>query len=82
MKEIIFDLERSENLPLSGQNVKPKQKVLKLLIFHCMNRVCELEFPIFAYDSNAITYCPKCKGMIVAKEGVLRVGILGYHEEL
>jgi len=41
-----------------------------------MNSVCELEFPIFQYNSNAITYCPKCRGMIVRKAGILRVGIL------
>jgi hypothetical protein len=80
MKEIVFDLERSENLPILGKSIEPKQKVLKLLIFQCMNRICELEFLILEDNSNAITYCPKCKGMIVKKEGILRVGIVNPRE--
>ena len=60
----------------TAQSRESKQDVLKLLLFKCANRVCELEFLIFEERVDSIAYCPKCKGMIVKNLGALRVGIV------
>jgi hypothetical protein len=75
MTESISKLGQRKNFP-DEKNLETQHNILQLLIFQCLNRTCELEFPAFEKNSDSIIYCPKCKGIIVKKTGSLRVTIL------
>ncbi len=68
-------LEQRETFSLiSDLKGRSTEDIMHLLLFHCENRACEMEFPVFQEQSNSIVYCPRCKGMVVKKtDSIIRV---------
>jgi len=60
-------LDRGEIALISDLEERPTGEIMRLSLFRCENRACEMEFPVFQEQSNSIVYCPRCKGMIIKK---------------